>query len=284
MACVSNVGITSTVPRYKLIIEYNGTPFVGWQRQANGLSIQQVVEDAFAQFCGNLPTVHASGRTDAGVHAKGQVIHVDLEKYFECHRIREALNYYMRSYPVVCLDVEEVSPDFHARFSATSRSYLYRILNRRTPPALERDLVWHIPQPLDADRMHLAAQYFVGYHDFTSFRASQCQAKSPHKSLDIFEVKRVYDEVHFYVKARSFLHHQVRNMVGTLALVGKGQWPAERISTALEARNRAAAGPTAPACGLYFMAVDFPNIDEYLTTKRCALLWFWDNTNKKFFI
>ncbi|MFN7710405.1 MAG: tRNA pseudouridine(38-40) synthase TruA [Holosporales bacterium] len=241
------------MPRYKLVLEYDGRPFVGWQRQANGLAVQQVVEEGFYQFCGIMPTIHAAGRTDAGVHAKGQVIHVDLEKSFETHRIREALNYHMRPHPVVCLSAEEVGPDFHARFSALSRAYLYRILNRAAPPAIEKGLVWHVPQALDVDKMHQAAQAFVGTHDFTSFRASQCQASSPLKSLEIFTVKNAEHEVHFYVKARSFLHHQVRNMVGTLVLVGKGKWMIDDVGFALAAKSRAAAGPTAPAEGLYFL-------------------------------
>ncbi len=241
--------------RYKLILEYDGGGFVGWQWQENGLSVQQVLEEAVTAFCGETVTTHAAGRTDAGVHALGQVVHLDIEKETTADTLRDAVNFHLKPRPVAVLEAEAVTEDFHARFSATERRYLYRIVNRRAPLALERGRAWWVPKPLDAAAMHEAAQVLVGQHDFTSFRASECQAKSPVKTLDALEVTRLASDIEVRARARSFLHHQVRNLVGTLRLVGEGKWTARQVAKALEARDRAAAGPTAPAEGLYLTDV-----------------------------
>lgn len=240
--------------RWKLTIEYDGRPFVGWQRQENGPSVQQALEEAAAAFCGEAPEVVGSGRTDAGVHALGQVAHMDVSKPFRADTVRDALNHHLGALPVSVLSAEEAPEGFHARFSAVERRYLYRILDRRAPPALEAGRVWHVRRPLDAAAMHEAARALVGRHDFTSFRASLCQARSPERTLDELSVERAGDEVRVTARARSFLHHQVRNMVGTLAQVGLGRWTADDVARALAACDRAAAGPTAPAEGLYFAA------------------------------
>lgn len=239
--------------RWKIVIEYDGRPFVGWQRQDNGLSVQGCVEEAIHRFSGERPTVHCAGRTDAGVHALAMVASFDLERDTPPGTVMNALNFHLKPHPVSILSAEAMDADFHARFSCVGRSYLYRILNRRAPAALDAGRVWHVLGPeLDADAMHAAAQRLVGRHDFSSFRASLCQSKSPEKTLDVLEVSRVGEEVRIVARARSFLHHQVRNMVGTLKLVGEGRWTADDVTRALEARDRAAAGPTAPADGLYF--------------------------------
>ncbi|WP_119679588.1 tRNA pseudouridine(38-40) synthase TruA [Indioceanicola profundi] len=238
--------------RWKLTLEYDGRPFVGWQRQENGPSVQAALERALAAFGRETPTVHAAGRTDSGVHALGMVASFDLDRPITGPKLREALNFHLRPDPVAVLLAEPVEPEFHARFSCLGRAYLYRILNRRAPPALDAGRVWHVMPPLDAEAMHAAAQRLVGRHDFTSFRASQCQARSADKSLDVLAVARVGEEVHVTARARSFLHHQVRNMVGTLKLVGEGRWTADDVTRALEARDRSASGPTAPPDGLYF--------------------------------
>jgi len=243
--------------RWKITIEYDGTPYVGWQCQASGLSVQGVLESALEKFAGQNLRITAAGRTDAGVHAWGQVGHFDLDKVRSADDVRDGLNYYLRPHPIVVLAAEEVAPDFHARLSAIERRYRYRILNRRPPVGIEANRVWHVPYALDSDAMHEAAQVLVGTHDFTSFRASECQAKSPIKTLDAFTVSRLGQEVELTVRARSFLHHQVRNMVGTLALVGRGKWSAADVRTALEAKSRAAGGPTAPPDGLYFLDVRY---------------------------
>lgn len=243
--------------RWKLTIEYDGRPFSGWQRQENGPSVQQSLEEAVARLSGETVRVHASGRTDAGVHALGQVVHFDLEKPFQADKIRDGLNFHLRPWPVAVLTAESVGDEFHARLTSTGRSYVYRILNRRAPPALEAGRVWHVQRPLDVEAMHAAAQVLVGRHDFSSFRASICQAKSPLKTLDRLDVERVGDEVRIHAAARSFLHHQVRNMVGTLELVGTGKWTAANVRAALEARDRRHAGPTAPPDGLYFVAARY---------------------------
>ncbi len=239
--------------RWKLVIEYDGQPFSGWQRQDNGPSVQQALEEALCRLSGETIRIHASGRTDAGVHALGQVVHFDLEKPFLPDRICDGLNFHLRPNPITVLSAEPVSEGFHARVTSTGRSYLYRILNRRTPPALDAGRVWHVRRPLDATAMHDAAQVLVGPHDFTSFRASLCQAKSPLKTLDRLNVERVGEEIHIHAAARSFLHHQVRNMVGTLEWVGAGKWNAADVRAALEARDRRSGGPTAPPDGLYFI-------------------------------
>ncbi len=245
------------MPRYRLTVEYDGTPFVGWQRQNNGVAVQQVLEEAVQKFTGETAQVTAAGRTDAGVHALGQVVHVDLARDWPADRVREALNYHVQPHPISVREADVVDAEFHARLSATSRSYRYRILNRRSPPAIERDRVWHVSRPLDAAAMHEAAQVLVGQHDFTSFRAALCQAKSPVKTLTRIDVTAEGEEIHVNAVARSFLHHQVRNMVGTLKLVGEGKWTRGDVMAALEARDRARGGPTAPPDGLYLIAVGY---------------------------
>ncbi len=241
--------------RFKLTVEYDGGGFVGWQRQDNGPSVQQALEEAVAAFCGESVVVQGAGRTDAGVHALGQVAHLDLARPTSAETLRDALNFHLRPAPVAVLAAEAVGDDFHARFSATARVYHYRIVNRRAPLTLERGRAWRVSQPLDAETMHAAAQLLVGRHDFTSFRAALCQSASPVKTLDQLDVAREGETLRVVARARSFLHHQVRNMVGTLKLVGEGKWSAARVAAALAARDRAAAGPTAPAEGLYLVEV-----------------------------
>lgn len=245
------------MPRYRLTLEYDGGPFVGWQRQENGASVQAALEAALARFTRETPETTAAGRTDAGVHALGQVVHFDLAREWAPERLRDALNFHLRPDPIVVVDSAAVAPDFHARLSATRRTYLYRILNRVAPPAVDAGRVWHVDRRLDVEAMHRAAGFLVGHHDFTSFRATTCQAKSPLKTLDRLDVRRVGDEVHVDAVARSFLHHQVRNMVGTLKLAGDGKWSPADVRAALEARDRRAAGPTAPPEGLYLVAVGY---------------------------
>ena len=239
--------------RYKLVIEYDGRPFVGWQRQANGTGVQQVLEDAIRAFTGEEVTVFAAGRTDAGVHALGQVAHVDIARPLTPHQIQGALNHHVKPWPVAVLSVEPVDEDFHARFSCRRRAYLYRIRDRRAPLTFEKGLVWRVPRPLDVAAMAEAARHLVGRHDFTTFRHVACQAASPVKTLDLLHVERAGDEVHVTAVARSFLHHQVRSMVGCLALVGMGKWRPEDVKAALEARDRRALGLNAPPDGLYFL-------------------------------
>ncbi len=246
------------MPRYKLTIEYDGGGLVGWQRQANGLSVQEVLERAVERFCGEAVTVHGSGRTDAGVHALAQTAHLDLPREASPEVIRNALNHHVKPAAVAVLAVERVAESFDARRSARGRVYLYRILNRRPPPTLERGRVWHVGRRLDADTMQAAAQLLVGKHDFTTFRDTLCQAKSPVKTLDRLEVTRAGDEIRIEARARSFLHHQVRNMVGTLKLVGAGKWRVADVADALAARDRRAGGPTAPPEGLYLVEVVYP--------------------------
>ncbi len=245
------------MPRYKLTIEYDGTPFVGWQRQDNGPSVQAALEAAILKFTGETVTTVAAGRTDAGVHALGQVVHVDLTRDWPGGTVRDALNFHLQPDPIAVLDAGAVTDDFHARHSAVERRYLYRILNRRAFPALDRERVWHVPHLLDAGAMHEAAQALVGHHDFTTFRASLCQARSPIKTLDQLDVRRDGDEIRILARARSFLHHQVRNMVGTLKLVGDAKWSRDDVVAALAARDRARGGPTAPAAGLYLTGVRY---------------------------
>jgi tRNA pseudouridine38-40 synthase len=245
------------MPRYKLTIEYDGRPFVGWQRQANGLSVQQAIEEAVAAFAGETVVVKGAGRTDAGVHALGQVAHLDLTREWPASRLRDALNAHLRPAPIAILAAEAAAPDFDARFSALKRHYLYRILDRRAPPALDAGRVWHVPHRLDAPAMQKAAQLLLGRHDFTTFRAAACQARSPVKTLDRLDVSREGDEIAVRAAARSFLHSQVRSMVGTLKKVGEGRWTAADVAAALAARDRARAGPVAPAEGLYLAAVDY---------------------------
>ena len=243
---------------WRLTIEYDGGPFMGWQRQEHGPSVQQALEEALFRMTGELAAVHAAGRTDAGVHALAMSAHTEIEKTVTAHRLREGLNALVRPQPISVLAVEPVADDWHARFSCIGRRYLYRILNRRAPPALERGKVWHIPVPLDVGAMQESARFLVGRHDFTTFRSVQCQSDSPVKTLDRLEVSRVGEEVHVQAAARSFLHHQVRSMVGCLALVGRGQWQPEDIRRALEARDRSALGFNAPPHGLYFIEAIYP--------------------------
>jgi tRNA pseudouridine38-40 synthase len=243
------------MPRYKLTLEYDGGGLVGWQRQANGLSVQEVLEAAVERFCGAPVTVHGAGRTDAGVHALGQTAHLDLPREASPDVIRNALNHHVKPHAVAVLAVEDVDEHFDARRSARGRVYLYRILNRRPPPALERGRVWHVGPRLDVEAMQEAARLLIGKHDFTTFRDSLCQAKSPVKTLDRLELARLGDEIRIEARARSFLHHQVRNMVGTLKLVGAGKWRVADVAAALAARDRRAGGPTAPPDGLYLVEV-----------------------------
>jgi len=245
------------MPRYRLVLEYDGTGFVGWQRQDNGPSVQQAVEDAIIRFSAETPTVLAAGRTDAGVHALGQVAHVDLVRDWPAETVRDAVNFHLRPAAVAVLAAEVVEDDFHARFSARERVYRYRIVNRRAPLAVERSRAWWVPGPLDADAMASAARVLVGRHDFTTFRAAICQAKSPVKTLDVLDVRRDGEGIEIEARARSFLHHQVRNMVGTLKRVGEGKWTAADVEAALAARDRARGGPTAPPEGLYLVRVAF---------------------------
>lgn len=246
------------MPRYRIIIEYDGTPFAGWQSQPGGSGVQDAVERALARFSGEAVGVRAAGRTDAGVHALAQVAHFDLAKDWDPFRVQEALNFHLKPMPVAVLDCAEVGADFDARFSATARHYLYRILTRRAPPVLERNRVWALRAPLDADAMHEAAGYLIGHHDFTTFRAAACQASSPMRTLDRLDVSRVGAEIHVQASARSFLHNQVRSMVGTLKLVGEGKWQPRDVGRALRAADRAACGPVAPASGLYLVRIDYP--------------------------
>ena len=243
--------------RYKIIVEYDGGGFAGWQRQDNGPSVQAALEAAVEGFCAEAVTAHAAGRTDSGVHALGQVAHVDLAKETTTDTLRDALNHHLKPAPVVVLAAEAVGEDFHARFSATRRSYLYRIVNRRAPLALDRGRAWFVPVALDAEAMDQAARALVGHHDFTSFRATECQAKSPVKTLDRLQVTRRGEEIRVEAEARSFLHRQVRNMVGSLQWVGTGKWRRTDLEQALAARDRRAAGPAAPAGGLYLVAVGY---------------------------
>jgi len=245
------------MPRYRLTLEYDGRPYKGFQAQGELPTVQGAVERAVKAFCGQEIRLQAAGRTDTGVHALGQVVHVDLDKDWPVATVRNALNFHLIDQAVVVLEAEVAVGDWHARFSATERRYLYRILNRWAPPALERGRVWHAKKPLDAEAMHQAAQALVGHHDFTTFRDLQCQAKSPMKTLDVARVSRVGEEVHLEFASRSFLHRQVRSMTGTLAEVGIGRWSASDVKAALEARDRTACGPVAPSDGLYLTGVSY---------------------------
>ena len=244
--------------RWQLTSEYDGAPFMGWQRQDHGPSVQQALEDALAKMTGEQAAFTAAGRTDAGVHALAMTAHVDVPKALTPHRLRDGLNALVRPHPVAVLDVAPVADDWHARISCVGRRYLYRILNRRPPPALDAGKVWHIAAPLDLEAMCEGAAQLVGRHDFTTFRSAHCQSDSPVKTLDRLDAARVGEEIHTTAAARSFLHHQVRSMVGCLALVGRGQWAPADMRKALEARDRAALGLTAPPHGLYFVEALFP--------------------------
>ncbi len=253
--------------RWKLILEYDGSPFSGWQRQNDVLSVQEVLEGAIHGFCQQEIIVYAAGRTDSGVHACGQVVHFDLDyggRPLSGFDLVKALNAHLRPHPVSVLKAETVSEDFHARFSAKNKLYRYRIVQRSSPPALERDKVWHVKKDLDLKAMQEGAKHLLGHHDFTTFRGSQCQAKSPMKTLDHLDLyERAYDdcggrEIILETEGRSFLHHQVRNIVGTLALVGESKWAPDDVQKALAAKDRTAGGPTAPAEGLYLVRIDYP--------------------------
>ena len=243
--------------RWRITVEYDGGPFVGWQRQDNGPSVQEALEQAITGFCGEEVQVTGAGRTDSGVHALAQVAHFDLAREASADTVRDAINFHLKPRPVAILDAVPAAADFHARFSAIERAYRYRIVNRRVPLTFEAGRAWQVAVPLDADAMGEAAQALVGRHDFTSFRAAQCQADSPVKTLDEITVARDADLITFDVRARSFLHNQVRIMVGTLRRVGEGKWSKDDVARALAARDRTKAGPTAPPCGLYLAAVRY---------------------------
>src|SRR3984885_7607797 len=245
------------MPRYTLTIEYDGTTFVGWQAQDNGVSVQGVLTEAIAAFAGERVMLSGAGRTDTGVHALGQVAHIDLAKDWDIERVRDAINFHLRPQPVAVLKAEQVAADFDARFSAVKRHYLYRIVNRRADLTLEQNLAWRVPRPLGCAAMHIAAQKLSGKHDFTTFRSTECQAKSPEKTLDRLDVTRDGDEVRVEASARSFLQHQVRSMVGSLVHVGEGKWSVGDLAVALAARDRAACGQVAPPHGLYLVRVDY---------------------------
>ena len=245
------------MPRYRMTIEYDGRPYKGFQAQADLPTVQGSLERAAHAFCGEDVRVNAAGRTDTGVHALAQVIHIDLDKDWRPEVVRNAINAHLVPEPIAVLDCEIATGDWHARFSATERRYLYRILNRESPPALDRGRVWHVRKPLDAEAMHAAAQTLIGHHDFTTFRDLACQAKSPMKTMDFARVRRQGDEVVLEFASRSFLHRQVRSMTGTIAEVGVGRWEVEDVRAALEARDRTACGPVAPSDGLYLTAVRY---------------------------
>ena len=246
------------MPRYKLTIEYDGKPYMGWQVQKHGPSVQGALQDAVAKFNGAPVKVQGAGRTDAGVHALGQVAHVDLVKDLRADKVRDALNFHLGEEPISILDSELVDDEWHARFDAIERSYVYRILDRRPKLAIDKGRVWRIPVKLDPEAMHRSAQALIGEHDYSTFRDTNCQAKSPIRSVDEITVERVGEEVQIYVRARSFLHRQVRSFAGCLAEVGRGFWDEGQVKTALEARERSACGPVAPAEGLYLLDVVYP--------------------------
>jgi len=245
------------MPRYRLTLEYDGGPFCGWQRQLGDPSVQQALEEAIARFSGESVATQAAGRTDAGVHALAQVVSFDLGRDWDPFRIREALNFHLKPHPIAVLDATAVTGDFEARFSAIARHYEYRILNRRARPALDAGKVWHVPVDLDADAMHAAAQLILGKHDFTTFRAAECQARSPEKTLDVLNVSRQAEFIVVSASARSFLHHQVRSMVGSLKLVGEARWSPRDFRAALDARDRSRCGPLALPYGLYLTRVSY---------------------------
>jgi tRNA pseudouridine38-40 synthase len=243
--------------RYKIVIEYDGSAFHGWQQQKGLISVQESIQDAIEMFSGEVVTVHGAGRTDAGVHAMGQVAHFDLNKIRSSREICSALNHFLKNKNIAILDATEVRQDFHARFSATSRSYIYKIINRRAHLTTQHGLAWHIPENLDINLMHVAAQHLVGLHDLESFRSTQCQSKSSVKSIDVIRVERHGDGIEVFIRARSFLHNQVRIIVGTLRKIGNTFWEPSKVQEILDARDRSAAGQTAPPCGLYLYGVEY---------------------------
>jgi tRNA pseudouridine38-40 synthase len=252
------------MPRYKLTVEYDGRPFAGWQIQADQLTVQGLLTSAVEALSGDKTLVQGAGRTDAGVHARAQVAHVDLTKEWDTDTVRDALNAHLRPHPIAILAAERAADDFNARSSAIRRHYLYRIVNRRADLTLDAGRAWRVPRPLDAAAMHAAAQHLVGKHDFTTFRSTECQAKSPVKTLDVLKVERGGEDIYVTSVARSFLHNQVRSMVGSLVPVGEGKWSADDLAKALAARDRTACGPVAPPDGLYLMKVDYS--PKYLPT------------------
>ena len=246
------------MPRYKLTLEYDGTPFAGWQRQKNAPSVQEALEDAAGQLSASPVTAAAAGRTDAGVHALGMVAHLDLDKDYPADKVADALNFHLKPLPVAVIGSEQVDGTFHARFSCVRRSYLYRLAYRRAPLVLDRERLWQRPYRLDVAAMDEAAQALAGKHDFTTFRSTACQAASPVKTLEAICVRDAGDEVHVSCQAPSFLHNQIRSFVGSLERVGAGRWPVEQIAEALNARDRTACGPVAPPHGLYFVKAEYP--------------------------
>jgi tRNA pseudouridine38-40 synthase len=250
------------MPRYRLLIEYDGSDFAGWQMQDVLPTVQGILEKAIEQLHGRRCLVYGAGRTDAGVHAMGQVAHVDLPKTWDPFVLRNAINGNVRPHRVSVVEIENVDDRFHARFGATQRRYLYRILNRRAPPALDQGKVWHVPTPLDEAAMHEAAQVLVGHHDFSTFRSANCQALSALKTLDVFKVSRFGEDIEIEAVARSFLHNQVRSMVGTLKLVGEGKWRLPDVQKALAAKNRSACGVVAPPQGLYLVNVGYAALSD----------------------
>jgi tRNA pseudouridine38-40 synthase len=257
------------VPRYKLVIEYAGTPFVGWQIQTVGLSVQGLLTAAILAFCGEATTVRGAGRTDAGVHALGQVGHVDLTKSWDVDTVRDAINAHLRPHPIAVLSAELVAKSFDARFSARKRHYLYRIVNRHADLVIDKGRAWRIARSLDAAAMQAATQRLIGRHDFTTFRATECQAKSAVKTLDRLDVERHGEEIRIFASARSFLHHQVRSMVGCLAFVGMGKWDADDLARALAACDRTACAPIAPPEGLYLVSVDYESQESAKAPHDC---------------
>lgn len=245
------------MPRYMIVLEFDGGPFVGWQRQDNGSSVQAALEEAIFRYCGERTIAHSAGRTDAGVHALAMPAHFEIAREADPFRVGEALNFHLKPAPIAVLDVRRVADDFHARFSATRRHYIYRIANRRAPLALDAGRAWRFAPPLDAEAMHAAAQVLIGKHDFTTFRASTCQAQTPVKTLSSISVRRQADEVVIETAARSFLHHQVRSMTGSLVEVGLGRWSARDFDAAFKARDRSRCGQVAPPDGLYFLRADY---------------------------
>ncbi|WP_303811302.1 tRNA pseudouridine(38-40) synthase TruA [Sandarakinorhabdus limnophila] len=251
--------------RFRFTVEYDGRPYFGWQRQDHGPSVQAAIEEAILQVTGETVDVHASGRTDAGVHARAMPAHADIEKSLTPFRLMEAINARLKPQPVAFIDCAQ-APNWHARFDCTGRRYHYRIINRRAPLSFDAGLAWRVPTPLDTQVMHAAAQRLVGQHDFTTFRSTKCQAKSPLRTLDRLEVTRMGEEVHIFAAARSFLHHQVRSMVGCLKLVGEGKWSSDDLAAALAARDRDALGLNAPPDGLYFIGATYPELSVGFTT------------------
>ena len=251
--------------RFRFTVEYDGRPYFGWQRQDHGPSVQAAIEEAILQVTGETVDVHASGRTDAGVHARAMPAHADIAKSLTPFRLMEAINARLKPQPVAIIDCAQ-APNWHARFDCTGRRYHYRIIDRRAPLSFDAGLAWRVPTPLDAQAMQAAAQRLVGQHDFTTFRSAKCQAKSPLRTLDRLDVTRVGEEVHIFAAARSFLHHQVRSMVGCLKLVGEGKWSADDLAAALAARDRDALGLNAPPDGLYFIGASYPELSVGFTT------------------